>query len=324
MNRIRKAAFLATVILAIVSPIVANAQLASGLEGASGSTVGPDGALYATEALTGSIARVDPTTGEVTTFATGLPPQLPWVGFGGAFDVAFLDGVAYAIVTVVDFTVGGADISGVYRMDDENTFTPIADIGQFALDNPPALPVDLPTGVQYSMETYRGGFLVADGHHNRVLRVRLNGEVSVQKAFGNIVPTGLEVRGNEIYMAQAGPAPHLPADGKVVVFTDKTPATDFASGAMLAVDVEFGLGRSLYVLSQGIWNGAFPGSAALPDTGALYEVNQDGTLSLVADELNLPTSMEFIGNNAYIVTLVGDVWRIENAGQPPFGRGPQR
>ena len=29
----------------------------------------------------------------------------------------------------------------------------------------------VPTGVQYALEPYRGGFLVTDGHHNRVLRV---------------------------------------------------------------------------------------------------------------------------------------------------------
>jgi len=45
--------------------------------------------------------------------------------------------------------------------------------------------------------------------------------------------------------------------------------------ARLAADwgVEFGLGRRLHALSQGEWNGAFDGSPALPNTGALFEVN---------------------------------------------------
>ena len=47
--------------------------LATGLEGASGSTIGPDGALYVTEGAAGRISRVDPQTGEITTFASGLP-----------------------------------------------------------------------------------------------------------------------------------------------------------------------------------------------------------------------------------------------------------
>ena len=65
---------------------------------------------------------------------------------------------------------------------------------------------------------YRGGLLVTDGHHNRVLRVTLDGEISELIAFDNIVPTGLAVRGGTVYMAEAGPVPHLPEDGKVVSF----------------------------------------------------------------------------------------------------------
>src|SRR2546428_13670055 len=55
--------------------------LASGLDGAVGSTIGPDGALYVTEGNVGRISRVDPKSGLVTTFASGLPPAL-FLGFG--------------------------------------------------------------------------------------------------------------------------------------------------------------------------------------------------------------------------------------------------
>ena len=64
--------------------------LVTGLEGAVGSTIGPDGALYVTEGIPGGIARVDPHTGAITTFASGLPKRLnPDSPFGGAVDVAF-------------------------------------------------------------------------------------------------------------------------------------------------------------------------------------------------------------------------------------------
>jgi len=55
-----------------------------------------------------------------------------------------------------------------------------------------------------------------------VLRVTRDGEVSVLIAFGNIVPTGLEVRGRTIYMAEAGPVPHLPENGRVVSFRPRS------------------------------------------------------------------------------------------------------
>ena len=51
--------------------------LASGLDGLFGSTVGPDGNLYVTEQTVGRISRINPDTGQVTTFATGLPSVWP-------------------------------------------------------------------------------------------------------------------------------------------------------------------------------------------------------------------------------------------------------
>jgi hypothetical protein len=144
--------------------------------------------------------------------------------------------------------------------------------------------------VQYALETYRGGFLVTDGHHNRVLRVTLDGEVTEFLAFDNIVPTGLAVSGNTVYMAEAGPVPHLPEDGKVVAINAHSlSVTEVASGGRLLVDVEFGRGRRLYALSQGVFpEGARDGFPALPDTGALMEVNRDGTMTPVIESLNQP------------------------------------
>src|SRR5215469_15194034 len=99
---------LAAALIAIIMPSAASAaspcagptatRLVTGLQGATGSTVGPDGALYVTEGAVGRISRVDPQTGEKTTFASGLPPSI--IGIGGAIDVAFIDNIAYALVTL--------------------------------------------------------------------------------------------------------------------------------------------------------------------------------------------------------------------------------
>lgn len=295
------------------------AQLLATLQGASGSTIGPGGALYVTEGAVGRISRIDPKTGDVTTFASGLPSALPAIGIGGVFDVAFLGGTAYALVTLVGSDVGGSDVVGIYRIDGPNSFTIIADIGAFSIANPPNTDFFVATGVQYSIQTYRGAFLVADGHHNRVLHVRRDGEITEFKTFGNIVPTGLALSGNTVYMAQAGPVPHLPEDGKVVSFGPNSPTvTTAASGARLLVDVEFNRGRTLFALSQGVWDGVEEGSPAEPNTGSLVKVNDDGTFTQITDGLDRPTSLEFINNTAYIVTLTGEIWTIENVAGPPF------
>ncbi|HET6564187.1 MAG TPA: ScyD/ScyE family protein [Xanthomonadales bacterium] len=302
-----------------------SAQFVTGLQGASGSTVGPDGALYVTEGAIGQVTRVDPWTGDKSTFASQLPPS--WIGIGGAVDVAFLDGVAYVLVTLVAsdleaiFGIPADDVVGIYRIDGPEDHTVIADIGEFNIQNPSNSIFLFPTGVQYAMEPYRGGFLVTDGHHNRVLWVQLDGSISEFNVFGNIAPTGLEVHGSTVYMTQAGPVPHNPEDGIVWSFEPKSlDPVEVASGARLLVDVEFGLGRSLYALSQGQWNGEFEGSPAIPNDGSLLEINADGTFSVIADGLNLPTSVEFIGNTAYVVGLAGEIFRIDDVSGPPFGK----
>lgn len=95
--------------------------------------------------------------------------------------------------------------------------------------------------------------------------------------------------------------------------------TEVASGARLNVDVEFARGRTLYALSQGVWNGVGAGSRALPNTGALLGVNGDGTFSVLAQGLDQPTSLEFIGNSAYVVNLAGEIWKIDGVSWPPYG-----
>jgi hypothetical protein len=294
----------------------APAQLVTGLEGASGSAIGPGGALFVTEGAAGRVSRVDPRTGDVTTFASGLPPSI--IGIGGAIDVAFYGSTAYVLVTLVDepdlFPTGV--INGIYRVDGPSSLTIIADIGAYNLAHPPTgFDFFVKTGVLYSIEAYRGGFLVTDGHLNRVLYVTRDGEITQFMRFNNIVPTGLDVRGNTVYMAEAGPVPHLPENGKVVSFgPGSTAVTEMASGAPLLVDVEFGRGRALYALAQGTFGGGDPGSPALPNTGALVEVNGDGGLTVIEDGLNLPTSFEIIGNTAYVVTLTGEIWTMDTEG----------
>jgi sugar lactone lactonase YvrE len=319
----RKLLLLSVALMAMFVPSAATAaprhghatahRLVAGLQGGSGSTIGPDRALYVTESAAGRITRVDPRTGATTTYASGLPTLIPEVGFGGPVDVAFLGRTAYALVTLVGPDVGGSDIVGVYRVDGPDSFTVVADIGAFSIANPPETDFFVPSGVQYALQAYRGGLLVTDGHHNRVLRVTRDGQITELRAFGNIVPTGLDVRGRTIYMAEAGPVPHLPEDGRVVAFRPTSPTVrDVAAGGRLLVDVEFGRGHRLYALSQGVFPPGNPeGSPAEPNTGALVKANRDGTFTVLVDRLNQPTSLEFIGKTAYVVTLSGEIWRIK-------------
>jgi hypothetical protein len=295
-------------------------RLVGGLAGGSGSTVGPDGALYVPEPDAGRISRVDPRTGAVTTFATGLPRRIPAVGVGGAMDIEFIGNTAYVLVTLVGVDVGGSDVVGIYRIDAPDSCTVVADIGEYALGHPPRTAFFIPTGVQYALEKYRKGFLVTDGHHNRVLYVTRDGSITQFAAFDNIVPTGLTLLGSIVFMTQAGPVPHLPEAGKVIAFGPWRHFTwEVASGAPLLVDVKISRRFELLVLSQGTWDGVAEGSPALPFTGSLIKANLDGSFNIIADGLNIPTSMEIIGDTAYVVSLGGEIWKIDDISDPYGG-----
>jgi hypothetical protein len=159
-----------------------------------------------------------------------------------------------------------------------------------------------------------------------VLHVTTAGAVTEFRTFGNIVPTGLAIAGNTIYMGEAGAVPHLPQDGKIVAFRPGDDAvTTVAAGARLLVDVEFGRGVTLFALSQGIFPAGSPaGFPALPHTGAFMQVNDLGGFDVIVGNLNLPTSLEFIGDTAYVVTLAGDILRIDGVSGPPYGHARGR
>jgi sugar lactone lactonase YvrE len=299
--------------------------LYAGLDAGSGSTVGPDGRLYVNDPVNGTIVRVDPSTGHASTYADCLPRRLvPIFGFSGGMDVAFIGHTAYALVTVVsDPLLGGSAPDGIYRIDGPHSCSLVADIGAWSTAHQPSgrgFDYALVTGVQYAMQPWRGGFLVTDGHHNRVLRVRLDGSISELNGFGDVVPTGLAVHGKTIYMAEAGPIVGSgPEDGKIVAIDAKSGGvTDVAASGPLLVDVEPGLGQTLFGLAQGTHSNTTPGSPADPNTGELLRVDGHGGFSVVATGLDRPTSLEIVRNTAYVVTLTGQIWELDHIAAPPY------
>jgi hypothetical protein len=290
----------------------------------AGSTIGPDGALYVADGNAGEILRINLADGAISTYATGLPPKaFQGEDVGGPLDIAFVDGTAYVIVSLVSGDLSGeafgdaAAKNGLYRVEPGGTPTLVADIGQWSIDNPPKPQFIVDTGVFFTMEPYDGGFLVTDAHHNRVLWVGLDGAVREVATFDNEVPVGLETGEGQFFVTQLGPIPHLPEAGKLLsVPAGGSPAVA-ASGASMLIDVEQGPGDTLYILSQGEWDGVGEGSRAKPDTGRLLTVGADGALTPVLAGsgrplvLDRPTSVEFVGNTAYVVSVTGAVYRIE-------------
>ncbi len=264
----------------------------------------------------GVVTRIDPRSGRKSTFASGLPPAI--LPIGGAIDVAFIGRTAYVLVSLVGEFGGGAD--GIYQVEGPDEVTPIADMGTWSSLHLPPTHFDLLHGVQFALQPMRDGFLVTDGHHNRLLHVTLDGNISALRQFENIVPTGLSGEFGTACMAELGPLPNLPEDGKVIAVSLLSPDADqppVASGVPMIVDVERGPDGRLYALSQGDPDLDMPaGSPALEGTGRLLEVKHDGTFRILAQHLDRPTSLSFACADALVVTLTGDVIRFRDLAPP--------
>ena len=227
--------------------------LVTGMESGSGSTIGPGGALYVTEGAAGQVLRVDPEDRgrlDVRQRSAEVDHRHRW---GDGHRVHRQDRVRTGHPRRQRRRRHDNDVDGIYRVDGPDSFTVVADIGEFSSQNPPDTDFSRPdrSPVRNGEATVAGSWspmgttTVCCGSH-------CDGEVTELITFDNIVPTGLEVSGNTVYMAEAGPVPHLPQDGKVVSFGTKSPtATEVASGARLLVDVEFGRGRGLFALCAG-------------------------------------------------------------------------
>lgn len=281
----------------------------------SGSAVGPDGALYVTDGPGGRLLRIDRWTGAVRTITAELPAMLPAIGIGGPIDVAFRGRTAYVLVTLVGPAVGQPDVvAGLYRVEPDGSTQVVADIGAWSVAHPPATDFVVPSGLQYALQPYRHGFLVTDGHLNRVLYVTAAGRITEYRAFGNVAPTGLDRRGRQVLVAEAGPVPHRPETGRVLSLRRHAAPAVLATGAPLLVDVEVGPDRRVWALSQGRWDHPnVPENAGLPAapvTGGLFRADGRGGLRSMVTGLDRPTSLEFAGRTAYVVTMTGKVLRI--------------
>lgn len=300
---------------------VLNDSALSGL--GSGSAIGPDGALYVTNGTKGTLVRVDPRTGSAKVVGRGLPRK--FIDIGGAMDVAFIGDRAYVMVILAGVSVGGPDdVMGIYRLKRDGTFSVFADLGTWSTNHPPKDPDwFVAQGVQYSMDVWRKGFVVADAHLARVIRVNAHGRISELTAFGSTdrVPTGLEVADGRVLLATAGPIPHLPStskinrvrpDGSVKVIGAW--GKDYTGNRGLIVDVEHDQGQ-LYGLLQGHWNleptEENEGFPAAPYTGEIVVVQPDGTFRTVVRRLDRPTSLELVDGVGYVVTFGGKILRVD-------------
>jgi hypothetical protein len=315
-------------------PPSAGSLLASGLQGTQGATIGPDGALYVTLSgtggdievtppddfpadepvptfgLTGSVARIDPATGAVTTVGEGLPSIGSEEGAGGATDVAFNGNTMYVLTTGDADAFGQEDWpNGIYRVDGDDVDL-VADISEFNRENPVDFPDASPGGNPFALDIRGNEFFVTDGNYNRILRITSGGSISILAEFDNVVPTGLEAgTGGPVLMTQFGSFPHSASNSSLVSIAVPSGATtNVAGGFAQLIDVENGPDDTTYALQFGSTDTSPEGD---PFSGKILRL-EGATLTPLVTGFMLPTSLDFSGDTAYVTTLLGEVWQIED------------
>ena len=341
--------------------------LASKLEGPRGLRFGPDGYLYVAEAgtggtkstigqcvqvpgppggpgpdtggLTGRISKISP-SGKVTTVASGFPSVT--IGPNGAngtigvADVAFLDGVLYALVGGGGCSHGNPnpkDASGIAKVDlRSGSWHLIADIGAWLKTHPSKYESadDFePDGTLYSMIALDGKLLTVEPNHGQVISVTTGGEIKqvidISASEGHIVPTSIVARDGSLFVGNLNLFPIDPQWARILTIS-KSDQDDFdnlppglqparghrivssKAGFTTVVAVDFGPEDGLlYVLE--LSDGA---GLPTPGLGKVVRVLHSGAIEDVVTNLSVPAGMIFGPDDRLYVS---------NFGAAPAGMG---
>ncbi len=323
----------------------------SNLNSPRGLAWGNDGALYVAEAGTitvtgacfpfqegaavntkcysgtGSISRLS--NGEQHRVVSRLPSSfIVQTGFAtGPNDISFAGGSAYVPIgwgtdpaTRAMMGSGGAHSGTLLKVEPNGHWNVVADIAAFeASNNPAGGPLD---SNPYGVLAEADGRFVVDAGGNSLLKVALNGSISVVATFpttpapapfnqSDAVPTKIK-RGphGALFVSTLSGVPFV--DGSAVIYrvVPGQPPQVYAGGFKTITDFAFAPDGSLYVLQFASAPVFFGGP------GALIRVAPGGTRTTISTDLFQPTGVTVGPNGAIYVsnkgtlTGAGEVLRI--------------
>jgi hypothetical protein len=308
-----------------------NLYVAEGGFGGAISTVGqcdqvpgpPGPGPYTGNPVGARISKIIPTaelTGFRTTILDNLPSSQTSPGSGslisGVADVAFVGDTLFALLAGGGCSQGVvATPNGVIRRNPGGNWTLIADLSAWVATHPVAHPdpEDFnPSGTWYSMVEAGGDLFALNPNTGDFVKITTAGAISrvvdISATQGHIVPTALNFHRGNFYVGNLNTFPIVQGSSKLFRITPTGQLTQIGSGFTTILGIARDQAGRPYVLENTTGN-PFP----TPGTGRVLRLNSDGSRTVIASGLFLPTAMTFGPDGALYVSNKGFT--------PPNGMG---
>ena len=146
---------------------------------------------------------------------------------------------------------------------------------------------------------------VADGASGRILRITLDGTIRLFAELPDMPPlTGLAYGPDgRLYVAMFSLRPHAAGSGEVWAVSPDGEPTRVLQGLSMPIDVGFDAAGRMYVLEFSRARHADQPYA--PSRGRLLRIAEDGTPTVLLDQLNYPTSLAFAPSGDLYIAING-------------------
>jgi len=287
-----------------------NLYVAEGGLGGTNSTIGQCTQVPAAGPYLGSntgsrISKID-WQGVRTTVADNLPSSVTSAaagsGISGVADVEFIGHTLYGLLTGAGCSHGVPDVPNqIFRVNDDKTWTMVANISDFLMNNPVAHPDPddfEPDGTPYSMTSVGGDLYATQPNQQEIDRINPeNGKISrvvdisvLHNGDGGgwIGPTSMVFHDGNFYFGTLTPFPLVQGAAKVYKLSPDGTYSVYASGFTMILGVAFDNDNNLYVLENTVGQ---PGPT--PGFGDVVRVDPSGKRQVITSGLHLPTAMTF-------------------------------